>query len=128
MLVIEVAANLLVNSDKHFVQLKTLHEPIEIHVGMVHWMASTAPGVFSTGLGFATMIIAGLGLYHYLPSRREHPKRKKKTSNTKKPHSDPRDVEPPIDLVTHHLEHHSHEDAGHTEASPTSPDPQPPLH
>jgi hypothetical protein len=93
MIVIEVAANLIMGKQKEHVQLRTLYEEIQINVGFLHWFQSTFSGLWGTALGLATMIIAILGVFHYLPSRQKgrHHKRS--------------DEPPPVELVTHQQIH-----------------------
>ena len=65
-LVIEVAANLQLGSQKELVQLQTLSEEIQINVGIVRWITSTFFGLPGTALGIAAIFVAGLGALNYL--------------------------------------------------------------
>ena len=99
-MVIEVAANLVLGAQKDHVQLRTLREEIQINVGILHWFVSTFAGLWGIGLGLATMIIAILGVYHYLPTMRHKGRRRR--------HSD---EPPPVELVVHQ---HPHSDSSAT--------------
>jgi hypothetical protein len=98
-IVIDVAANLVFGEQKQHVQLRTLYEEIQINVGILHWFKSTISAFWTIALGLATMIIAILGIVHYLPTRR------------KRRHHKPSDEPPPIELVTH--QSRSDSSAGH---------------
>jgi hypothetical protein len=82
---IDVAADLIIGTQKQYVQLRTLSEEIQISVGILHWFVGTFSGLWGAGVSLATMVIAVLGILHYL--------RERKTKAVGEP--------PPMELVTH---------------------------
>ena len=93
-IVINVSANLTLGTQKEHVQIKTLDEPIEIRIGVMHFIMASFTSIWGFLIGLATMVIAVLGIIHYVRALRHRDQH----------HSDS-DEPPPIELVTHQQEH-----------------------
>ena len=68
-LVIDVAATLVMGSQRETVQIQTLSEEIRIKVGLLRWVTSTLSGPLGIVLGLAVLVIGGLGTFYVVRSR-----------------------------------------------------------
>jgi hypothetical protein len=94
MIFVDVNADLILGKQKEHVLLRTLHAEIQINVGFLHWFVSTFSGLWGIALGLATMIIAILGVVHYLPPIGRKGRHHKRSEEP-----------PPVELVTHQQSH-----------------------